>query len=510
VIPGNILKHDQYKETPMKLSETLAEILTDPSLFRQQAHIGGRWVDAAHAKTFDVFNPADGGKLGTVPDLDAIEARRAIEAAEAALPAWRARTAKERAGILKKWNDLVLENAEDLAQLMTAEMGKPLVEARGEIVYGASFIEWFAEEGKRIYGDIIPPTLPDRRILVIKQPVGVTAAITPWNFPNAMITRKCAPALAAGCTVVAKPAEDTPYSALALAELAQRAGFPPGVFNVVTGNPETIGAELTSNPAVRKLSFTGSTEVGKLLMRQCADTVKKVSFELGGNAPFIVFDDADLDAAVAGAVASKYRNSGQTCVCANRILIQSGVYDAFTEKLTAAVAALKVAPGADEGSTQGPLINEQGLEKVERLVADALDHGAKAVLGGKRHELGGTFFEPTILTGVTADMALAGEEIFGPVAPLYRFETEAEAIAIANDTPYGLAAYFYTRDVGRAFRVGEGLEYGIVGVNEGIISTEVAPFGGFKESGLGREGSRYGIEEYVEVKYLCLGGIADA
>ncbi len=488
---------------------TFSETFSDPALFRRQAFIDGGWCDADGGAVFDVFNPADGTKIGTAPDLGSAETRRAIEAAGNALSGWRSRTAKERAGILKKWNDLVLENVDDLARLMTEEMGKPLTEARGEVVYGASFIEWFAEEGKRLYGDIIPPPLPGRRIVVVKQPIGVIAAITPWNFPNAMITRKCAPALAAGCTVVIKPAEDTPYSALALAELADRAGFPAGVFNVVTGNAKAIGAELTSNPIVRKLSFTGSTEVGKLLMSQCAATVKKVSLELGGNAPFIVFNDADLDAAVAGLMASKYRNSGQTCVCANRILVQSAVYDAFAEKLTAAVSALKVAPGLEEGSAQGPLINEQGLEKVERLVADALANGARALLGGKRHELGGTFFEPTILTGVNSGMALANEEIFGPVAPLYRFETEEEAVLLANDTPFGLAAYFYSRDLGRAWRVAEELEYGIVGVNEGIISTEAAPFGGFKESGLGREGSKYGIEEFVEIKYICMGGIGN-
>jgi succinate-semialdehyde dehydrogenase/glutarate-semialdehyde dehydrogenase len=488
---------------------TLSKTLSDPALFRRQAFIDGGWRNADDGGTFDVFNPADGAKIGTAPDMMEAEAKRAVEAAGNALAGWRSRTAKERAGTLKKWNDLILENADDLARLMTAEMGKPLTEARGEVVYGASFIEWFAEEGKRLYGDIIPPPLPGRRILVVKQPVGVIAAITPWNFPSAMITRKCAPALAAGCTVVVKPAKDTPYSALALAELAMRAGFPAGVFNVITGNAKAIGAELTSNPTVRKVSFTGSTEIGKLLMSQCAATVKKVSLELGGNAPFIVFADADIDAAVAGLMASKYRNSGQTCVCANRILVQSAVYDVFAEKLTAAVGALKVAPGLEVGASQGPLINEQGLEKVERLVADALAKGAKVALGGKRHELGGTFFEPTILTGVNGDMALANEEIFGPVAPLYRFETEEEAVRLANDTPFGLAAYFYSRDLARAWRVSEELEYGIVGVNEGMISTEAAPFGGLKESGLGREGSKYGIDEFVEIKYICMGGIGD-
>jgi succinate-semialdehyde dehydrogenase/glutarate-semialdehyde dehydrogenase len=435
------------------------------------------------------------------------ETARAIQAANEALPAWRAKTAKERCAILKRWFDLVMANQKDLAALMTAEQGKPLAEAMGEIVYGASFIEWFAEEGKRLYGETIPTNAPDRRIQVIKQPIGVVASITPWNFPNAMITRKCAPALAAGCTVVAKPAEDTPYSALALAELAERAGIPKGVFNVVTGIPQDIGAEITSNPTVRKVSFTGSTQVGKLLMKQCADTVKKVSLELGGNAPFIVFDDADLDAAILGVMASKYRNAGQTCVCANRIYVQDGVYEAFAAKMAVAVGALKVGDGSEDGVSQGPLINQAAIDKVERLVADAVAKGAKVVVGGTRHERGGTFYTPTILTDVTSDMACANEEIFGPVAPLYRFTDEAEVIQKANDTPFGLAAYFYARDVGRVYRVAEALEYGIVGINEGIISTEVAPFGGVKESGLGREGGKYGIEEFVEVKYLCLGGI---
>jgi len=445
--------------------------------------------------------------LGTVPQMGRTETARAIAAADAALPAWRAKTAKERAGLLKKWFDLVMAAQEDLARLMTAEQGKPMTESRGEIVYGASFIEWFAEEGKRLYGETIPTNAANRRIQVIKQPIGVVASITPWNFPNAMITRKCAPAMAAGCTVVAKPAEDTPYSALALAELAERAGIPKGVFNVVTGTPQDIGAEITSNPTVRKVSFTGSTAVGKLLMRQCADTVKKVSLELGGNAPFIVFDDADLDAAVQGVMASKYRNAGQTCVCANRIYVQDGVYDAFARKMATAVGELKVGSGFDDGVSQGPLINEAAIKKVETLVADAVAKGAEVVVGGARHALGGTFYTPTILTGVTSEMACAQEEIFGPVAPLYRFTDEADVIAQANDTPYGLAAYFYARDIGRVYRVAEALEYGIVGINEGIISTEVAPFGGVKESGLGREGGKYGIEEFVEVKYLCLGGI---
>ena len=481
--------------------------LTDTALFRQQAYIDGLWTDADSGDTFDVLNPATGATLGTVPKMGDVETKRAIEAAEAAGPAWRAKTAKDRAAILKKWFDLVMHAQDDLAALMTAEQGKPLSEAHGEVVYGASFIEWFAEEGKRLYGDTIPTNAPDRRLMVIKQPIGVVASITPWNFPIAMITRKCAPAMAAGCTVVAKPAEDTPFCALALAQLAERAGIPRGVFNVVTGDPKVIGAEITSNPIVRKVSFTGSTAVGKLLMRQCSDTVKKVSLELGGNAPFIVFDDADLDAAVAGVMASKYRNAGQTCVCANRIYVQDGVYDAFAAKMAKAVGELSVGDGTKGGVTQGPLINEAAVEKVERLVADALAKGAKALVGGMRHELGGTFYTPTILTGVTPDMACASEEIFGPVAPLYRFSDETDVVAQANDTPYGLAAYFYARDIGRVWRVAEALEYGIVGINEGIISTELAPFGGVKESGLGREGGAYGIEEFVEVKYLCMGGV---
>lgn len=481
--------------------------LKDPTLFRQQAYIDGAWVDAQGGNTFDVTNPADGALLGTVPEMGRSETAQAIAAADAALPAWRAKTAKERAGLLKKWFDLVMENQHDLATLMTAEQGKPFAESMGEIVYGASFIEWFAEEAKRIYGETIPTNAPDRRIQVIKQPIGVIASITPWNFPNAMITRKCAPAMAAGCTVVAKPAEDTPYSALALAELAERAGIPKGVFNVVTGIPKEIGTEITANPTVRKVSFTGSTAVGKLLMKQSAETVKKMSLELGGNAPFIVFDDADLDEAIKGVMASKYRNTGQTCVCANRIYVQGAVYDAFTAKLATAVKAMKVGQGFEDGVAQGPLINQAAIEKVERLVADAVAKGAKVAVGGKRHELGGTFYTPTILTDVTNDMDCANEEIFGPVAPLYRFSDEADVISKANDTECGLAAYFYARDVGRVYRVAEALEYGIVGINEGIISTEVAPFGGVKESGLGREGGKYGIEEFVEVKYLCLGGI---
>ncbi len=484
--------------------------LNDDQLIRSLAWIGGEWSPAADGALFPVTDPATGERLGEVPDMGAAETRRAIAAAEAALPAWRSQTARERGAVLRRWYELILEHSEDLARLMTAEQGKPLAEARGEVAYGASFVEWFAEEGKRVYGDVIPTPAPDRRILVLKQPIGVVAAITPWNFPVAMITRKVAPALAAGCTVVAKPAEDTPLSALALAELGRRAGVPAGVFNVVTCSRQRVaevGGELTGNPVVRKLSFTGSTAVGKRLMAQCADQVKKVSLELGGNAPFIVFDDADLDAAVAGAIASKYRNAGQTCVCANRLYVQSGIYDAFAERLAGAVAKLEVGEGTREGVTQGPLINQAAVEKVEGLLQDAVEKGARVILGGKRHPLGGTFFEPTIVTDVSADMRIACEEIFGPVAPLYRFDTEQEAIDAANATEYGLAAYFYARDIGRIWRVSEGLEYGIVGVNEGIISTEVAPFGGVKESGIGREGSSYGIEEFVEIKYVCVGGL---
>jgi succinate-semialdehyde dehydrogenase / glutarate-semialdehyde dehydrogenase len=481
--------------------------LKDPKLFREQCYIDGAWVAADSKKTFAVDNPATGETIGSVPDMGAAETRRAIEAADKAWPAWRAKTAKERANILRKWFDLMMANQEDLAVLMTMEQGKPLAEAKGEIAYGASFIEWFAEEGKRIYGDTIPQHQPDKRIVVIKQPVGVVAAITPWNFPNAMITRKAGPALAAGCPIVIKPATQTPFSALALAELATRAGLPAGILNVVTGSARDIGAELTSNPTVRKLSFTGSTEVGKLLMEQCAGTVKKVSMELGGNAPFLVFDDADLDAAVEGAMMSKFRNTGQTCVCANRILVQDRVYDAFAAKLATAVKTLKVGYGLEEGVSQGPLIDLAGLEKVEEHVADATAKGAKVAVGGARHERGGTFYQPTVLTGVTTDMKVTREETFGPVAPLFRFKTEEEAIAMANDTEFGLASYFYSRDLGRVWRVAEALECGIVGVNTGIISTEVAPFGGVKESGIGREGSHMGIDEYLEVKYVCMGGI---
>src|SRR5580692_7212326 len=482
--------------------------LKDETLLRADAYVNGAWVSAKSGTRFAVKNPANGEVLAQVTDLDADDVRVAIEAAHAAFPAWRAKTAKERSVLMRKWFDLMMAHQEDLAQIMTAEQGKPLAETRGEVAYGASFIEWFAEEGKRIYGDVIPTTQAGRRILVLKEPIGVVAAVTPWNFPNAMILRKCAPALAAGCTFVIKPAEDTPLSALALAELAIRAGIPAGVFNVVpTSQPAKVGGELTQNPIVRKFSFTGSTEIGKLLMRQCASTVKKVSLELGGNAPFIVFDDADLDAAVDGAMLSKYRNMGQTCVCANRILVQDKIYDAFAEKLAAKVRVMKIGNGMDDGVTQGPLINEDGVKKVERLIEDAVKKGAKVTVGGKRHPLGHTFFQPTVLKDVTPALAVAKEEIFGPVAALYRFHTEEEAIRFANDTEFGLAAYFYSRDLGRVFRVAEALEYGILGINEGIISTEVAPFGGFKESGIGREGSKYGIEDYLEIKYLALGGI---
>lgn len=481
--------------------------LADPTLFRQTCYLDGAWCAADSGAVLAVTNPATGEQLGTIPKMGAQETRRAIEAANAALPAWRAMTAKERAAILRRWFELLLANQEDLAIIMTAEQGKPLAESRGEISYAASFIEWFAEEGKRIYGDTIPSYARDKRIVVVKEPIGVCAAITPWNFPSAMITRKAGPALAAGCTMVVKPATATPYSALALAELAQRAGIPAGVFSVITGSSCEIGTELTSNPIVRKLTFTGSTEVGKQLTAQCAETMKKVSMELGGNAPFIVFNDADLDAAVEGAMASKYRNTGQTCVCTNRLLVQSGVYDAFAGKLATAVAAMKVGDGLRGDVQQGPLIDEASLQKVEEHIADAVAKGASITLGGKRHELGGTFFQPTILCNVTPQMLVAREETFGPVAPLFRFQTEAEAIQMANDTEFGLASYFYTRDIGRVWRVAEALEYGMVGINTGLVSTEVAPFGGVKESGIGREGSKYGIEEFMEVKYLCIGGL---
>ncbi len=481
--------------------------LADTSLFRQQCYIDGAWADADDGGTLDVTNPADDSKLGTVPKMGAGETARAIAAANAAWPAWRAKTGKERAAILRRWFELMLENQEDLAQLMTAEQGKPLAESRGEVVYGGSFVEWFAEEAKRVYGDTIPQHQSDKRIVVTKEPIGVCAFITPWNFPNAMITRKAGPALAAGCTVVCKPASATPYSALALAELGERAGIPKGVFNVVTGSASGIGGEMTSNKTVRKLSFTGSTEIGKVLMAQCAQSVKKVSFELGGNAPFIVFNDADIDAAVDGAIASKYRNTGQTCVCANRLLVQDDVYEEFSAKLSQAVSGLKVGNGMDDGVAQGPLIDMAAVEKVEEHIEDATSKGARVVVGGQRHDLGGTFFQPTVLADVTTDMKVAREETFGPVAPLFRFKTDDEAVAMANDTEFGLASYFYSRDIGRIWRVSEGLEYGMVGINTGIISTEVAPFGGMKESGIGREGSKYGIDEFVEVKYLCMGGI---
>ncbi len=481
--------------------------LKDPDLFRQQAYINGQWVDADSGNTFEVTNPATGEVLANVPEMGAAETQRAIEAANAAWPAWRSRTAKERSAILRRWFDLLMENQEDLAHLMTQEQGKSLTESRGEIAYAANFLEWFAEEGKRVYGDTIPSHNSDQRILVTHMPVGVCGAITPWNFPSAMITRKAAPALAAGCPIVLKPAESTPLSAFALAVLGERAGIPAGIFSVVTGNPVAIGGELTANPVVRKLSFTGSTNVGKLLMQQCAGTIKKLSLELGGNAPFIVFDDADLDQAVAGAIASKYRNSGQTCVCANRLLVQDGVYDAFAEKLATALEDLNVGNGLEEGINQGPLINIAAVEKVESHIADAVEKGARIIAGGKRHELGRSFFQPTLLGDVTPEMRIASEETFGPVAPLFRFSTEEEAVAMANDTSAGLAAYFYARDLGRVWRVYEELEYGIVGINTGIISTETAPFGGIKESGIGREGSKYGIEDYLEIKYMCMGGI---
>jgi succinate-semialdehyde dehydrogenase / glutarate-semialdehyde dehydrogenase len=486
---------------------TSAPALKDSHLYRDRAYVNGAWVEADSGRRFDVDNPADGAVVGSVPDMAGAETRRAIEAAAAALPAWRALPAKERSRILRKWFDLIVANADDLALLLTTEQGKPLAEAKGEILYGASFVEWFAEEAKRVYGDVIPSPTPDRRLLVMKQPIGVVAAITPWNFPNAMITRKVAPGLAVGCTFVLKPAEQTPFSALALAELAERAGIPKGVFNIVTGDAEQIGKEMCANPVVRKVTFTGSTEVGRILMRQSADTIKKLSLELGGNAPFIVFDDADLDAAADGALASKYRNAGQTCVCANRIYVQDSVYDAFAAKLAERVRAFKVGKGTDPGVGIGPLIDAQGLAKVEDHIADAVSKGARVMLGGKRHALGGRFFEPTVLTDMKADMKVAREETFGPVAPLFRFKEDAEAVALANDSEFGLCAYFYARDVGRIFRVAEAIESGIVGINVGIISTEVAPFGGVKQSGLGREGSKYGVDDFLEIKYLAIGGL---
>ncbi|MBU0574770.1 MAG: NADP-dependent succinate-semialdehyde dehydrogenase [Proteobacteria bacterium] len=481
--------------------------LKDKTLLRQQCYLNGQWIDAAEGGTITVTNPATGEIIGTVPKLGAAETRAAIKAANIAYPAWRGRTAAERSAFLRRWFELMLEHQEDLAILMTAEQGKPMAESRGEIAYAASFIEWFAEEGKRVYGDTIPTFAKDKRVVVIKEPIGVCAAITPWNFPSAMITRKAGPALAVGCTMILKPASQTPCSALALAVLAERAGIPAGVFNVVTGASDAIGREMTSNPIVRKLTFTGSTKTGKLLMEQCVGTVKKVAMELGGNAPFVVFDDADIDAAVEGAIVSKYRNTGQTCVCTNRFLVQEGIYDAFTAKLAARVGKLTVGDGLKGETQQGPLIDMHAVEKVEEHIADAVEKGARIVLGGKRHELGGTFFQPTILTDVTCEMAVAREETFGPVAPLFRFKTDEDAIRMANDTEYGLAAYFYSRDVGRVWRVAEALEYGIVGINTGLISTAVAPFGGMKESGIGREGSRYGIDDFLEIKYLCIGGI---
>lgn len=490
-----------------KITGVAALGLKDPHLFRQQCYIDGKWSDADSGKTVTVSNPASGEILGSIPNMGTDETRRAIAAANAAFPGWRAKTAKERSTILRKWFELMMLHQEDLAKLMTAEQGKPLSESRGEIAYAASFIEWFAEEGKRIYGDTIPQHQADKRIVVLKEPIGVCAAITPWNFPAAMITRKAGPALAAGCTMVVKPATATPYSALAMAELAERAGVPKGVLSVVTGSALAIGGEMTSNPIVRKLTFTGSTEIGKKLMEQCAATVKKTSMELGGNAPFIVFDDADLDAAVEGAIISKFRNNGQTCVCANRILVQDKVYDAFAEKLAAKVKTLKVGNGMDEGVTTGPLIDAKAVAKVQEHISDAVAKGARVLAGGKPHALGGLFFEPTVLSGVNTGMKVTREETFGPVAPLFRFNTEAEAIQMANDTEFGLASYFYGRDIGRIWRVAEALEYGIVGINTGLISTEVAPFGGVKESGIGREGSKYGIEDFLVIKYLCIGGI---
>ena len=494
------------QNTATKPASVAAE-LKDPRLFREACYLDGQWVKGNSNQTISVDNPATSEIIGRVPKLSGPETRQAIEAANRAFPAWSKKTAKERAAVLRRWFDLMMANQEDLARLMTLEQGKPLAESRGEVAYAAAFLEWFGEEAKRVYGDTIPQHQADKRIVVIKQPIGVVACITPWNFPLAMITRKAGPAIAAGCAVVLKPASQTPFSALALAELAERAGVPKGVFNIVTGSATEIGGELTSNPIVRKLSFTGSTAIGKILMAQCAGTVKKLSLELGGNAPFIVFEDADLDAAVEGAIGSKYRNTGQTCVCTNRVLVQHRVYDAFAAKLAAAVKALKPAPGLESGATQGPLIDNAAVEKVESHIRDAQSKGAKVLVGGHRHALGGRFFEPTVLTEVTPQMAVAREETFGPVAPLFRFNTDAEAIALANDTEFGLAAYFYGRDIARIWRVAEALEYGIVGINSGLISTEVAPFGGVKESGLGREGSKYGMEEFLEIKYLCFGGI---
>ncbi len=481
--------------------------LKDAGLWKERCLIGGQWLAADSGLTTEIRNPANGTRLGAVPNMGAAETRRAIDAAHAALPGWAKKTAGERARLMRKWFDLMMAHQEDLAIIMTAEQGKPLAESRGEIAYAASFIDWFAEEGKRLYGDVIPGHAPDKRILVLRQPVGVVAAITPWNFPAAMITRKAGPALGAGCPIVIKPAPQTPYSALAMAELAQRAGIPPGVVNVVTGDAVAIGGEFTGNDKVRKLTFTGSTAVGKLLMAQCAGSVKKVGLELGGNAPFLVLDDADVDAAVTGALASKYRNTGQTCVCANRFIVQAKIYDTFAEKLAAAVRGLRVGDGLAGETDQGPLIDDKALAKVERHVADAQAKGAKVVIGGKRHALGGTFYEPTVLTNVSRDMILAREETFGPVAPLFKVDSDEEAVRLANDTEFGLAAYVYTRDLARSWRVTETLDYGIVGLNTGLISTEVAPFGGMKESGIGREGSKYGILDFTELKYICVGGV---
>jgi succinate-semialdehyde dehydrogenase/glutarate-semialdehyde dehydrogenase len=481
--------------------------LKDPSLLRMQCYVDGKWIDSDDRRTNTIANPATGRPIGTVPVLGAVETRRAITAAEQAWPAWRAKTAKERSAVLRRWYELMMANVDDLALILTTEQGKPLGESKGEVTIGAAYVEWFSEEAKRVYGDVIPTIANDRRLVVTKEPVGVCAAITPWNFPCSMITRKVAPALAAGCTVILKPAKVTPYSALALAELAHRAGFPPGVVNIVTGNAAAIGGELCANPAVRKLSFTGSTEIGRQLMRDVAPTIKKLSLELGGNAPFIVFDDADLDAAAEGALISKYRNAGQTCVCTNRFFVHEKVYDAFAQKFAAKIASLKVGRGTEPGVTQGPMIDMAAVAKVEEHIADATAHGAKVAAGGKRHALGGSFFEPTLLTAVTPDMQIFREETFGPVAPLIPFRTDAEVIELANRTEYGLAAYFYSRDIGRVWRVAEALEYGMVGVNSGLIVTEVAPFGGVKQSGLGREGSKYGIDEFVETKYVCFGGV---